>query len=41
MEEYFKTRKDALLIQIGNEKAIDKTVEEIKSSISDFKSSWK
>ncbi len=41
MEEYFKTRKDALLIQIGNEKAIDKTVEEIKSSIADFKSSWK
>ena len=41
MEEYFKTRKDALLIQIGNEKAIDKTVEEIKSSLADFKSSWK
>ncbi len=41
MEEFFKTRKDALLIQIGNEKAIDKTVEEIKSSIADFKSSWK
>ena len=41
MEEFFKTRKDALLIQIGNEKAIDKTVEEIKTSLSDFKSSWK
>jgi F-type H+-transporting ATPase subunit alpha len=41
MEEFFKTRKDALLVQIGNEKAIDKTVEEIKTSLSDFKSSWK
>jgi F-type H+-transporting ATPase subunit alpha len=41
MEDFFKTRKDALLVQIGNEKAIDKTVEEIKTSLSDFKSSWK
>ncbi len=41
MEDFFKTRKDSLLVQIGNEKAIDKTVEEIKTSLSDFKSSWK
>ncbi len=41
MENYFTTRKDALLLQIGNEKAIDKVVEEIKSALSDFKSSWK
>jgi F-type H+-transporting ATPase subunit alpha len=41
MENFFKTRKDPLLTQIGNDKSIDKTVDEIKSSLSDFKSSWK
>jgi F-type H+-transporting ATPase subunit alpha len=41
METFFSTRKEALLLQIGNEKAIDKCTDEIKTSLSDFKSSWK
>jgi F-type H+/Na+-transporting ATPase subunit alpha len=41
MEDFFKTRKDALLLQIGNDKAIDKVTEEIKTALADFKSSWK
>ncbi len=41
MENFFSTRKEALLLQIGNEKAIDNVVEEIKTALSDFKSSWK
>ncbi len=41
LESYFTSRKDALLTQIGNEKAIDKTTDEIKTALADFKSSWK
>jgi F-type H+/Na+-transporting ATPase subunit alpha len=41
MENFFSTRKEALLLQIGNEKAIDKCTDEIKTSLADFKSSWK
>ncbi|MES2707013.1 MAG: F0F1 ATP synthase subunit alpha [Verrucomicrobiota bacterium] len=41
MEEYFKSRKEPLLAQIANEKAIDKSEDAIKSSLADFKSSWK
>ncbi|RYD38674.1 MAG: F0F1 ATP synthase subunit alpha [Verrucomicrobiaceae bacterium] len=41
LEEFFKTRKEPLLNQIGNEKAIDKSEDAIKSALADFKSSWK
>ncbi len=41
MEKFFITRKEALLLQIGNEKAIDKCTDEIKTALADFKSSWK
>ncbi len=41
METFLSTRKEALLLQIGNEKSIDKTEEEIKTALADFKSSWK
>lgn len=41
METFFSTRKEALLLQIGNEKSIDKTEEDIKTALADFKSSWK
>ncbi|MDB6134583.1 MAG: synthase alpha subunit [Verrucomicrobiales bacterium] len=41
MEEFFKTRKEPLLNQIANEKAIDKSEDAIKSALADFKSSWK
>ena len=41
MEDFFITRKDPLLEQIGNEKSIEKCEEDIKSALADFKSSWK
>jgi len=41
LEEYFNTRKEPLLEKLGNEKAIDKVEADIKSSLADFKSSWK
>jgi F-type H+-transporting ATPase subunit alpha len=41
LEEYFGTRKEALLDKIANEKTIDNVVDELKQSIADFKTSWK
>jgi F-type H+-transporting ATPase subunit alpha len=41
MEEYFTTRKEALLDRIGNEKALDNVTDELKTAVSDFKATWK
>ena len=42
MEDFLTSRKEALLDQIGNEKAITGEIEtEIKSALADFKSNWK
>ncbi len=41
LEDYLTTRKVALLEQLANEKAIDKVEADIKTSLEDFKSSWK
>jgi F-type H+-transporting ATPase subunit alpha len=41
LEEYFTTRKDPLLTKLGNEKNLDNVEADIKSSLADFKSSWK
>jgi F-type H+/Na+-transporting ATPase subunit alpha len=41
LEDYFTTRKEPLLDKIANEKTLDNVVDELKQSISDFKTSWK
>jgi F-type H+-transporting ATPase subunit alpha len=41
LEDYLNTRKEALLDKIANEKALDNVADELKQSITDFKTSWK
>ena len=41
LEDYLSTRKEALLDKIGNEKTLDNVEDDLKSAITDFKSSWK
>src|SRR5436190_1561618 len=41
LEEYFTSRKEPLLDKIANEKALDNVIDDLKSSLADFKSSWK
>ena len=41
MEDFFTTRKEPLLEKIGNEKTIENVEGDIKSSLEDFKGSWK
>jgi F-type H+-transporting ATPase subunit alpha len=41
LEEYLSTRKEPLLEKIGNEKTLENCENDIKSSLEDFKSSWK
>ncbi len=41
MEEFLTTRKEPLLVKIGNEKSLDNTTDDLKSALADFKSSWK
>ncbi len=41
MEDYFTTRKDALLDKIANERSLENTEADLKSGLEDFKASWK
>jgi F-type H+-transporting ATPase subunit alpha len=41
LEDYMITRKEGLLDKIANEKALDNVVDELKQSITDFKTTWK
>jgi F-type H+-transporting ATPase subunit alpha len=41
LEEFLNTRKSELLEKLGNDKKLDGVEEDIKTALSDFKSSWK
>jgi F-type H+-transporting ATPase subunit alpha len=41
LEDYLNTRKEALLDKIANEKALDNVADELKQTITDFKTTWK
>ncbi len=41
LEDYLKTRKEALLEKLGNDKTLDGVEPDIKTAIEDFKGSWK
>jgi F-type H+-transporting ATPase subunit alpha len=41
LEDYLSTRKEPLLVKIGNEKSLDNTETDIKAALDDFKGSWK